>query len=69
MKPSSASFMDQTAMFRDEVEWVCVDSVVGSGYEADVSRLAIADGIAKRAARRNMQIHSAIILRPVDWQQ
>jgi hypothetical protein len=57
------AFMDQTALFKDEVEWVYVKSVIGSGYEADVSRLAIADGIAKRAARKNMQIHSAIILK------
>jgi hypothetical protein len=57
------TFMDQTALFKDEVEWVYVKSVIGSGYEADVSRLAIADGIAKRAARKNMQIHSAIILK------
>lgn len=55
-------FKDQTALFKDEVEWVYVKSVIGSGYEEDVSRLAIADVIAKRAARKNMQIHSAIIL-------
>ena len=46
-----------------DLEWVHVESVIGSGYEADVSRLAIADVIAKRAARKNMQIHSAIILK------
>lgn len=54
-------FKDQTGLFTEEVEWVYVRSVIGSGYEADVSRLAIEDGIAKRAARTNMQIHSAII--------
>jgi len=53
---------DKTALFSDNVEWVYVKSVIGSGYEEDVSRLAIEDGIAKRAARKNMQIHSAIIL-------
>jgi hypothetical protein len=57
------NFMDQTALFPQAVEWVHVDQVFGSGYEADVSRLAIADVIAKRAARKNMQIHSAIILK------
>ena len=59
------SYEDQTGLFdkEQEVEWVYVKSVIGSGYEADVSRLAIADGIAKRAARKNMQIHSAIILK------
>ncbi len=54
---------DQTALFQEEVEWVYVKTVLGSGYEADISRLAIADGIAKRAARKNMQIHSAIVLK------
>lgn len=53
---------DQTALFTESIEWVYVKSVIGSGYEEDVSRLAIEDGIAKRAARKNMQIHSAIIL-------
>jgi len=54
---------DQTALFEDTVEWVYVKSVLGSGFEEDISRLAIEDGIAKRAARKNMQIHSAIILK------
>jgi hypothetical protein len=47
---------------KNKVEWIYVKSVIGSGYEADVSALAIQDGIAKRATRKNMQIHSAIIL-------
>ena len=55
-------YKDQMALFPEDVEWVYVKSVIGSGYEADVAQLAIADGIAKRAARKNMQIHSAIIL-------
>ena len=57
------TFKDQTALFSEKVEWTYVKSVIGSGYEADVSRLAIQDVIAKRAARKNMQIHSAIILK------
>ena len=59
----STTFIDQTALFKEEIEWVYVKSVLGSGYEADVTRLAIADVIAKRAARNNMQIHSAMILK------
>jgi hypothetical protein len=55
-------FKDQTGRFQADVEWLYVASVLGSGYEADVARLAVEDGIAKRAARKNMQIHSAIIL-------
>jgi hypothetical protein len=50
-------------LFYNEVEYVYVPTVIGSGYEADVAKLAIEDGIAKRAARKNMQIHSAIILK------
>jgi hypothetical protein len=53
---------DQTALFEDRIEWVHVKSVIGSGFEEQVSKLAIEDGIAKRAARKNMQVHSAIIL-------
>lgn len=45
------------------VEFECVQSVIGSGYEQAVAALALEDGIAKRAARKNMQIHSAIILK------
>lgn len=45
------------------VEFVQVDSVIGSGYEMAVAELAIIDKIAYRAARKNMQIHSAIILK------
>ncbi len=59
----TATYKDQTALFTDEVEWIYCTSIIGSGYEADVSRMAIADGIAKRAARKNMQIHSAIVLK------
>ena len=55
--------LDQTGLFPEVVEWVYLKTVLGSGYEADVSRLAIEDVIAKRAARKNMQIHSAIILK------
>ena len=53
---------DQLPLFQDKIEWVYVKSVIGSGYENAVARLAIEDVIAKRAARKNMQIHSAIIL-------
>jgi hypothetical protein len=55
--------VEQIPLFSDKVEYVYIPSVIGSGYEQDVARLAIEDGIAKRAARKNMQIHSAIILK------
>jgi hypothetical protein len=54
---------DQETLFKDKIELIQVDSVIGSGYEEDVSILAIEDGVAYRAARKNMQIHSAIILK------
>lgn len=47
----------------ENVEFIYVESVLGSGYEADVAKLALNDGVAYRAARKNMQIHSAIILK------
>lgn len=43
------------------IEFKYVESVIGSGYEAEVAALALEDGIAHRAARKNMQIHSATI--------
>jgi len=48
--------------FNGNIEYIAVESVIGSGYEEDVAKLAIEDGVAYRAARKNMQIHSAIIL-------
>ena len=47
-------------------QFVAVASVIGSGYEKDVAKLAIEDGIAMRAARKNMQRHSAVILKVSD---
>lgn len=54
---------EQPELFSDKIEFEYVKSVIGSGYESDVSKLALEDGIAHRAARKNMQIHSAIILK------
>jgi hypothetical protein len=45
-----------------DVEFRYVPTVIGSGFEQQVAELALEDGIAHRAARKNMQIHSAIIL-------
>ena len=53
----------QAKLFNDKIELITLDSVIGSGYEEDVSKLAIEDKIAYRAARKNMQIHSAIVLK------
>jgi hypothetical protein len=53
----------QPQLFNDKIEFENVVSVIGSGYEGQVSKLAVEDGVAYRAARKNMQIHSAIILK------
>lgn len=54
--------MKQEKLFEDKIEFITVESVIGSGYEEKVAKLAVEDGVAYRAARKNMQIHSAIIL-------
>jgi len=58
--PANAKQMN---MFTDTIEFEYVKSVIGSGYEEAVAKLAIEDKVAYRAARKNMQIHSAIILK------
>jgi hypothetical protein len=52
---------DAPSLFEDSIEFKYVPQVIGSGYEEDVAKLALEDGIAHRAARKNMQIHSAVI--------
>jgi hypothetical protein len=54
--------LKQNSLFKSKAKFIYVKSVIGSGYENDVAKLALEDGIAHRAARKNMQIHSAIIL-------
>jgi hypothetical protein len=49
-------------LWEPSVEFRCVESVIGSGFEKAIAKLAIEDKIAERAARKNMQIHSAIVL-------
>jgi hypothetical protein len=53
----------QKALFTQKIEFVHCPSVIGSGFEEAVAKLALEDGIAHRAARKNMQIHSAIVLK------
>jgi hypothetical protein len=50
-------------LFKEKVGFEYVKSVIGSGYETQVADLALRDKVAYRAARKNMQIHSAIILK------
>jgi hypothetical protein len=51
----------QTELFENKVVLKHLDSIIGSGYELKVADLALLDGVAYRAARKNMQKHSAII--------
>lgn len=51
----------QKELFEKKVVYKHLESVIGSGYETKVAELALLDGVAYRAARKNMQIHSAII--------
>lgn len=44
------------------IECVYVEQVFGSEYQNAIAKLAIEDKVAYRAARKNMQIHSAIVL-------
>lgn len=53
--------MAQIEIFEKKVNLIHLESVLGSGYELKVAELALLDGVAYRAARKNMQKHSAII--------
>ena len=53
---------DQFPLITQRIDWVTLDQVIDSGFETDIARLAVEDGIAQRAARKNMQIHSAVVL-------
>jgi hypothetical protein len=63
MPKAKKKALTQPMLFEDKLEYIHVESVIGSGYEEDVAKLAIEDKVAYRAARKNMQIHSAIILK------
>lgn len=55
--------MNATAPLLDALlAWSVLPIVIGSGYEERIAKLAVEDGIAQRAARKNMQIHSAVVL-------
>ena len=54
---------DQIKLFTDKLDFIHLDTIIGSGYEGAIAELAISDKIAYRAARKNMQIHSAIVLK------
>jgi len=49
-------------LFQDVIEIKCIEKVVDSEYSIKIADLAIRDKVAYRAARKNMQIHSAVVL-------
>ena len=53
----------QTPLFQKKVEFEYVEKVISSKYGEPIAKLAIEDEVAYRAARKNMQIHSAIIVK------
>lgn len=55
--------VEQVSLFNDKVEFEYVKCIIGSGYEVKIADLALRDKVAYRAARKNMQIHSAIVLK------
>lgn len=59
--------MIEQQLFTKEIEFKYLPSVIWSWYETQVADLAIRDKVAYRAARKNMQIHSAIIVE-IDWE-
>lgn len=62
---TKSDLLDATefSLFKQDVEWEAVPKIIGSGYEKAIAKIAIEDGIAQRAARKNMQIHSAVVLK------
>ena len=57
---------EQRNLFEDKKEFLYLETIIGSGFEAEVAKLALDDGIAYRAARKNMQIHSAVLVKVND---
>jgi hypothetical protein len=53
----------EQSLFKTEIELIHVEKIIGSGYEEQIAKLAIIDKVAYRAARKNMQINSAIVLK------
>jgi len=51
----------QVVLFEKKIEFKYLETVIGSGYEIQIADLALRDKVAYRAARKNMQIYSAII--------
>lgn len=53
--------MKQLNLIEQKITFKYLKSIIGSGYEVKIADLALRDKVAYRAARKNMQIHSAIV--------
>ena len=53
----------QTKLIKQKIEFEYVQCVLESKYSVQIADLALRDKIAYRAARKNMQIHSAMVLK------
>lgn len=63
MKKTKTETPVQQSLFSGNAEFEYIPTIIGSGHEETIAKLAIEDGIAYRAARKNMQIHSCIALK------
>ena len=55
--------IEQKKIFEDKIELIHVSPIIDSEYSVYIADLALRDKIAYRAARKNMQIHDAIVLK------
>lgn len=53
----------QCKLFEDKIELIHISPIIDSEYSTYIADLALRDKIAYRAARKNMQIHDAIVLK------
>jgi len=54
--------LEQATLFEDKITYINIEKVLDSEYSEPIAKLAVEDGVAYRAARKNMQIHSAIVV-------
>ena len=62
-KPEEIKKYKRNSAINGRIELIQIDCVIESEYKDLIADLAIRDKIAYRAARKNMQIHSAVVLK------
>ena len=65
-KTGGRKMKEAPKLWEEKVEYEYVPVVLESEYAEQIATLALEDGIAHRAARKNMQIHSAIVCKVND---